>query len=128
MLQKTLADRFQLTIHHDKKELTVFASTVGKTGSKLSVAANNGNNLPTLRNATIGDFAGFMQSIVLDWPVVDQTKLDARYHFTLDWTPDETQFPDLFTAMQPQLGLKMESTKAPVDVIVIDKVEKPSDN
>ncbi len=87
-----------------------------------------------------------MQAIVLDRPVVDQTKLDTRYDFTLDWTPDETQFPDrtgpappppaadaetfpdLFTAMQQQLGLKMESTKAPVDVIVIDKVEKPSDN
>ncbi len=156
MLQKLLADRFQLTIHHDKKELTVFAVTVGKTGSKLAVSANNGNNLPTLglrglgramiRNATMADFTGFMQSIVLDRPVVDQTKLDARYDFTLDWTPDETQFPDrsgpappppaadaetfpdLFTAMQQQLGLKMESTKAPVDVIVIDKVEKPSDN
>lgn len=156
MLQKMLADRFKLTVHHDKKELTVFAITVGKTGPKLTPAVNNGNALPGLgmrglgraiiRNATIGDFAGFMQSIVLDRPVVDQTKLDARYDFTLDWTPDETQFPDrsgpappppaadaetfpdLFTAMQQQLGLKMESTKAPVDVVVIDKVEKPSDN
>lgn len=156
MLQKLLADRFELAIHHDKKELTVYAITVGKTGPKLTPAVSNGNGLPGLgmrgfgraviRNATIGDFAGFMQSIVLDRPVVDQTKLDARYDFTLDWTPDETQFPnrtgpappppaadadsfpDLFTAMQQQLGLKMESTKAPVDVIVIDKVEKPSDN
>jgi uncharacterized protein (TIGR03435 family) len=156
MLQKLLADRFKLTIHHDKKELTVYAITVGKTGPKLTAAVSNGNGLPGLgmrapgraiiRNATIADFAGFMQSIVLDRPVLDQTKLDTRYDFTLDWTPDETQFPDrtgpvppppatdaeifpdLFTAMQQQLGLKMESTKAPVDVIVIDKVEKPSDN
>lgn len=156
ILQKLLADRFKLVIHHDQRELTVYAITVGKTGPKLSVAASNGNNLPGLgmrgfgraiiRNATIADFAGFMQSIVLDRPVVDQTRLDARYDFTLDWTPDETQFPDrtglpappppsdadafpdLFTAMQQQLGLKMESTKTPVDVIVIDKVEKPSDN
>jgi uncharacterized protein (TIGR03435 family) len=156
MLQKLLATRFELKIHHEKKELTVFAVTVGKNGPKLTPAANTGNSLPALglrgfgraaiRNATMEDFTGFMQSIVLDRPVVDQTKLDARYDFTLDWTPDETQFPDrtgpappppaadaetfpdLFTAMQQQLGLKMESTKAAVDVIVIDKVEKPSDN
>ncbi len=156
MLQKMLADRFKLTVHHDKKELTVYTITVAKTGPKLAQAVNNGNVLPGLgmrglgravvRNATIADFAGFMQSIVLDRPVVDQTRLDARYDFALDWTPDDSQFPDrsgplppptpenaetfpdLFTAMQQQLGLKMESTKLAVDVIVVDKAEKPSDN
>jgi uncharacterized protein (TIGR03435 family) len=86
-----------------------------------------------------------MQSRVLDRPVVNQTSLEGRYDFTLQWTPDETQFggqgaraqaaaegaeapPDLFTAMQQQLGLKMEATKAPADVLVIDSVEKPSAN
>jgi uncharacterized protein (TIGR03435 family) len=93
----------------------------------------------------MGDFAGLMQSAVLDRPVVDHTGLPGRFDFTLTWTPDETQFgglgmhvpppadnasapPDLFTAMQEQLGLKLESTKAPVDVLVIDHVEKPSEN
>jgi uncharacterized protein (TIGR03435 family) len=86
-----------------------------------------------------------MQSTVLDRPVVNQTGLDGRFDFTLKWTPDETQFggqlsqlpastdkadapPDLFTAMQQQLGLKFEPAKIPVDVLVIDKVEKPSGN
>jgi uncharacterized protein (TIGR03435 family) len=91
------------------------------------------------------EFAGLMQSAVLDKPVIDQTGLAGRFDFTLKWTPDEFQFaglgikppapadnadapPDLFTAMQQQLGLKLESTKAPADVLVIDHVEKPSEN
>jgi uncharacterized protein (TIGR03435 family) len=82
---------------------------------------------------------------VLDRPVVDQTKLAGKFDFTLTWTPDESQFggmgvrvpppsgdaaapPGLTTAMPEQLGLRLESTKATVDVIVIDRVEKPSDN
>jgi uncharacterized protein (TIGR03435 family) len=86
-----------------------------------------------------------MQSAVLDRPVVDQTGLEGRFDFQLKWTPDETQFgglgikvppptddaaapPDLFTAMQDQLGLKLQATKAAVDVIVIDRVSKPSEN
>jgi uncharacterized protein (TIGR03435 family) len=86
-----------------------------------------------------------MQTAVLDRPVVDQTGLPGRYDFLLTWTPDETQFgglgvkvppptdkadapPDLFTAIQQELGLKLESTKAQVDVLVVDKVEKPTEN
>ena len=98
-----------------------------------------------VQNATMADFAGVMQSAVLDRPVVDQTGLTGRYDFTLKWTPDETQFsgmgirvppptgdasaaPGLFTAIQEQLGLKFEATKAPVDVLVVDRAERPSDN
>ena len=80
---------------------------------------------------------------MLDRPVVDQTGLTAKYDFVLKWTPDASQFggqvrqpetpdpeapPDLFTAMQEELGLQLKSVKAPVDVLVIDKVEKPSEN
>lgn len=156
MMQKLIAERFKLTSHREKKELTVFAITVGKTGPKLEKADANAGNLPGLglrglgraiiRNATMVDFASFMQTVVLDRPVVDQTGLTDKFNFTLDWTPDETQFadrqglpappadpnaepfPDLFTAIQQQLGLKLESTKATVDVMVIDHVEKPSAN
>jgi uncharacterized protein (TIGR03435 family) len=87
-----------------------------------------------------------MQGAVLDRPVVDQTGITGRWDFTLVWTPDEFQFggaaakmppppatngaapPDLFTAMQEQLGLKLESTKAQAEVFVIDKVAKPTEN
>jgi uncharacterized protein (TIGR03435 family) len=157
MLQKLLADRFKLTFHHDKKELTVYAIVVGKTGSKLTKSEGDPNGLPGLffrglgalnaRNATMTDFAGVMQSAVLDRPVVDQTELPGRYDFKLNWTPDENQFgglgmrppapadnadpaanPDLFTAIQEQLGLRLKPAKEPVDVLVIDRVEKPSAN
>jgi uncharacterized protein (TIGR03435 family) len=155
MVQKLLADRFKLTFHRDKKELSVYAIAVGKTGPKLTKSEGDPNGLPGLffrglgvlpgRNATMADFAGVMQTAVLDRPVVDQTGLAGRYDFLLTWTPDETQFgglgarvpppaddaaarPDLFTAIQEQMGLKLESTKAPADVLVVDRVEKPSEN
>lgn len=153
MLQKLLADRFQLTLHRDKKQLTVYALTVGKNGPKLtrSEAASPIPNLIfrtgnwPVRNATMEEFAGVMQAH-LDRPVVDQTGLKGRFDFQLQWTPDETPSasprgpgeppkppegaetrPDLFTAIQ-QLGLKLESTRAQTDVLVIDKVERPSEN
>jgi uncharacterized protein (TIGR03435 family) len=102
-------------------------------------------NLPAV-NATMTDFAGVMQGAVLDRPVVDQTGITGRWDFTLLWTPDEFQFgglgvrpppppantaaapPDLFTAFQEQLGLKLEATKAMAEVFVIDKVAKPTEN
>lgn len=144
MLQKMLADRFQLTTHHEKKELPVYAIVLGKTGHKLVKSDGDPNGLPGIgfrglgavsaRNVNIADFAGFMQNIVLDRPVVDQTGIAGRFDFSLTWTPDETQFaglglkvpppsdtstaPNLFDAVQQQLGLKLESTKAPVDVMV----------
>jgi len=155
MLQKLLADRFQLVFHRDKKELSVYALVVGKNGPKLTKSTGDPNGLPGLmfralgvlpaNNANMADFAGVMQSAVLDRPVVDQTGLSGRFDFTLKWTPDEFQFaglgprvpppadnpdapPDLYTAIQQQLGLKLESTKAQVEVLVIDHLEKPSEN
>lgn len=155
MFQKLLTDRFQLKFHREKKELTVYTITVVKAGAKMSKSESTGT-LPGLglrglgraaiRNATMSDFAGFLQGVVLDRPVVDQTGLTDRFDFTLDWTADETQFPDrqgfpapppdpnaetfpdLFTAIQQQLGLKLESAKLPVDVIVVDHIERPSEN
>jgi|SRR5579863_535314 len=93
------------------------------------------------RNATMGQFAAMMNRAVLDRPVVDQTGLSGKYDFDLEWTPDETQFggqlpqgtpehpkPDLFAAVQQQLGLRLEATKGPIEALVIDKVERPSEN
>jgi uncharacterized protein (TIGR03435 family) len=154
MVQKLLADRFKLAFHRDKKELSVYAITVGKSGPKLTKSESTSSlpglffrglgNLPAI-NATMADFAGVMQGAVLDRPVVDQTGITGRWDFTLLWTPDEFQFgglgvrpppptdkaaapPDLFAAFQEQLGLKLESTKAPAEVFVIDKVAKPTEN
>ena len=154
MVQKLLADRFHLTFHRDKKELSVYAIVIGKNGPKLTKSESTSSlpglffrglgNLPVI-NATMADFAGVMQGAVLDRPVVDQTGLAGRWDFTLLWTPDEFQFggagaklpppannaaapPDLFTAFQEQLGLKLESTKAQAEVFVIERVAKPTEN
>lgn len=155
MIQQLLADRFKLAFHRDTKELPVYAITVASGGPKLTKNDSNPNGLPGLlfrglgvlpgSNATIADLANVMQTAVLDRPVVDKTGLPGRYDFMLTWTPDETQFasrgvrvpppapdangpPGLFTAFQEQLGLKLESTKAPVEVLVIDRIDKPSEN
>jgi uncharacterized protein (TIGR03435 family) len=153
MIQKLLADRFKLTFHHDKKELTAYTVVVGKNGSKLTPSAGDPKGLPGVgmralgnmfaSNAQMSDFTGFLQAVVLDRPVVDQTELTGRFDFQMKWTPDETQFggrgggakndapdapPDLFAAIQEQLGLQLKSAKLPVDVLVIDHVEKPSEN
>jgi uncharacterized protein (TIGR03435 family) len=155
MIQKLLADRFQLKFHREKRELSVWAIQVGKSGVKLTPSQGDPKGLPGLNfgglgkmnafNATMMDFASLLQTAVLDRPVVDQTGLDGHYDFQLNWTPDETQFsgmgitvpppsdkpdapPVLGTAMLDQLGLKLTTTKAPVEVIVIDHIEKPSAN
>jgi uncharacterized protein (TIGR03435 family) len=155
MVQKLLTDRFGLKFHRDKRELSVYAITVGRNGHKLTQSAGDPNGLPSLffrglgnlpaANATITDFAGVLQSAVLDRPVVDQTGLKGRWDFQLQWTPDEFQFgglgvrppaptgdaaapPDIYTAFQEQLGLKLEGTRAQAEVLVVDAVSKPSEN
>jgi uncharacterized protein (TIGR03435 family) len=154
-MQKMLAERFQLAFHREKRELSVYAITVAKGGPKLTKSESPlnlpGFGLPPgrmmVRNATMAEVASMMLASLLEQPVVDQTDLGAaRYDFMLRYTPDAQQLaqlaavgapappadpdapPDLFTAFQQQLGLKLESTKAPVDVLMIDKAEKPSEN
>jgi len=97
------------------------------------------------RNASMTDFASLMQGSIPDRPVVDQAGLTGRYDLMLNWTPDESQFggrggqlppppanvepdPDLFTAIQQQLGLKLDAARTSTEVLVIERVEKPSDN
>lgn len=155
MLRKLLVERFQLKFRDEKKVLSVYALEPGKTAPKLTKADADAGLLPGLffagpgklnvRNATMPDFCNLMQEAVMDRPVVDQTRLDGRWDFMLNWTPDESQFggmgtkppppsdkadapPPLFTAIQEQLGLKLEPTKAEVGVLAVTKVERPKDN
>ena len=89
----------------------------------------------------MGELASVMQRSALNRPVVDRTGLQGRYDFDLEWTPDESQFgglgltgtaqstkPDLYSAMQQQLGLKLEATRGRIATLVIDRAERPSDN
>jgi uncharacterized protein (TIGR03435 family) len=151
MVRKLLAQRFKLGLHRDKKELPVYA--LSKTGSdpKLTRSTADPNQLPDLffqvlgklkvSNGTMRDFVSVMQSGVLDRPVLNRTGIAGKYDFTLNWTPDDSQFPGLgvtiphptgatappplSAAIQAQLGLKLDSTMASVQVFVIDHVEKP---
>jgi len=152
MVQKLLAERFGLEFHREKRELSAYVITVDKAGVKMAKVDQNRGNLPGfggrgpgsvgVNNSTMAEFADFLQARILDRPVVDQSGLTDRYDFTLEWKPDIAQLgpnapalpqniedrPDLLTAMRQQLGLKVESTKAPVEVMVIDKVTKPTEN
>jgi uncharacterized protein (TIGR03435 family) len=154
MLRKLLTDRFGLAFHHEQKELSFYALTVARSGPKLKESTGPADSQPELisvvypdhvmlpaRNATVAEFVAMMQRAVLDRPVVDRTGLSGKFDFTLEWTSDESQFggalppppaeptkPGLFVALQEQLGLKLEAMKGLVEAMVIDRVERPSEN
>jgi uncharacterized protein (TIGR03435 family) len=154
MLRALLTERFKLTFHREKKEFSTYALELAKGGPKLKASAD-ANAPPTVgpgvvypqkivlpgRNATVGELASLLQRAILDRPVVDQTGLTGRYDFDLDWAPDDSQFGGdapkptdstpslpLFEAMQQQLGLRLEATRGAVDALVVDGVERPSEN
>jgi uncharacterized protein (TIGR03435 family) len=158
MMQQLIVDRFGLKFHNDKRELQAYAVAVAKGGEKIKKEANITLPLPgfggvpqrgfNVRNATIAEFASVMQAQFMDLPVVDETNLgNTRYTFVLKFTPDPFMRPfggaaaavqppatdvdappDLYSAMEQQLGLRMQKTRTNVPVMVIDKVEKPSEN
>jgi uncharacterized protein (TIGR03435 family) len=156
LMQDVLTQRFGLVFHKEERQLSVYELTVAKGGPKMTVTADapdtNRNflyrGLGDLRvsNSTMKDFCDGMQGSAMDKPVVDHTGLTDRYDFQLKWTPDDSQFaqfgprppqkesddpnapPSLSTALQEQLGLKMEPTRASATVFVITHVEKPSAN
>ena len=153
MVQKLIGERFGLAFHKETRNLSAYVITVVKSGHKLA-KNDSGGILPGfggrgpgaigVRNSTMTEFAGFLQGRLLDRPVVDQTGLSGKFDFQFEWRPEQlggqpgaTPPPlppevearsDMFTAFQEQLGLKLESTRTAVEVYVIDKVQKPSDN
>lgn len=157
-LRSLLADRFQLAIHRETKDAPVYALVVAKGGSKLQEAkegAPNQRRMMMGRGQINGEgvkleFLAQVLSNQLGRPVLDKTGLTGNYDIKLTWTPDPGQGiggplgppppgveppppadpngPSLFTAVQEQLGLRLESQKGPVEMIVIDHVEKPSEN
>lgn len=146
ILQRLLVERFGLKLHHEKRELSVYTVTVAKGGPKLEKAkdpeaqadqtGNGSSKGQTMKftSNTMSDFALGMM-FFLDRPVVDRTGLSGAWDFTLSWQPRLTadasagdSFPDLFTAVQEQLGLKLNPVKDEADVVVIDGVARPSAN
>lgn len=138
MLQGLLADRFKLKIRHETKDLPIYALVVAKKGFKLSESQSTksggwaGGGQINFTASRIDNFA-FTLSGEVGRIVVDKTGLAGKYDIILKWTPEEQQGspdagPSILTALQEQLGLKLESTKGPVDTFVVDSVEKPSEN
>lgn len=150
MLRAVLADRFQLKVHREKKDFPVFNLVVAKDGLKLAPSShedlNGRTGAPTcsIRESRAGvlaakqclpDAIATLLRSSLRRTVIDKTGLTGRYDFELHWMPDNTPAdsplaggPSIFTAVQEQLGLKLEPSTAPLDVLVIDSAEKPTPN
>jgi uncharacterized protein (TIGR03435 family) len=144
MLQRLLADRFQLTLHRETRNTEAMVLEVGKNGAKIQRAGDgrrSWNNLHDHLQAngiTMGDFAGIL-SRDLKLPVVDSTGLAGAYAFTLHWNPEAADGLDrdewiaalraeMSSAIGRQLGLTLKFRKVPVEMIIIDQAEKPSEN
>jgi uncharacterized protein (TIGR03435 family) len=145
MVQRLLAERFGMKVHRESREIPVYALVVGKNGPKLETAktvdepGHRGININpgvmTAREATMADLADVLTTN-LDRSVLDRTNLKGRYDFTLTWDPPPVPAngpswspvgPSLFTPIR-ELGLRLDPQKAPVEMLVIDSIERPADN
>jgi bla regulator protein blaR1 len=147
-VQAMLKDRFQLQLHREMRIVAIYSLVVAKGGIKpdgLRATDSPHRGVNAGRGTILGEAATMMDLTsklprLLDRPVVNNTGLEGKYDFKLEWTPDpgpsapdsqpaETPLgPSIFSALQQQLGLRLEATKGPVDVLVIDHVDKPSEN
>ncbi len=156
-LRALLADRFKLTLHRETKELPVYTMVIANGGPKLQPSKAGGlGNMEIGRGQVIGQGAptGALASYLsrlLGRNVLDKTELKGNYDFTLQWptigktslfeketvdgqsganseSSPEASDPSIFTAIEEQLGLKLEPQKVPMEILVIDQVEKPSKN
>jgi uncharacterized protein (TIGR03435 family) len=142
MLQALLAERFGMAMHRETKDLPAYALTVVE--SKMKPIESSGDNLSTSgsRTGSHVEAKASMRGLTeylsgrLDRPVLDQTGLSGGFEFTLDWSVDDSADtngavagPSIFTAVQEQLGLKLNATKGPVELIVVDRADRqPTEN
>jgi uncharacterized protein (TIGR03435 family) len=137
MLQTLLADRFQLAVHREQKIAPAYALVLAKSGLKIKpVEGADGSNSHggkgelTVTGMTMADLANYLSKRV-GTVVADLTGTAGAFNFKLEWSTegnmDDSQAA-LFSALQSELGVKVESRKLPVDLIVVDKAERPSEN
>jgi uncharacterized protein (TIGR03435 family) len=146
MLQSLLEDRFRLKLHRETRDLPIYALLISKNGPKVREVGALGKGIRPGK----GQLAGYgvplslLASVLSDQlgrSVVDRTGLTAYYDFMMEWSADDAQplapdappggdstRPSIFTAIQEQLGLRLEAQKGPVDVLVIDSAARVSDN
>jgi len=151
MLRALLVERFGLKFHRQSKEFAIYELTVAKGGPKLKAAAKP-DDPPNIigvvypakievpaTSVTMDDFVAMLQRATLDRPTVNKTGLTGKYDFNLVWAQDETQYggdvpkapedaqsPPLFTAVQEQLGLKLEAKRGMVSAMVVDSAGQPA--
>lgn len=142
MLAAVLEQRFKLAVHRETKEMTEYALVVSKNGPKLKKVDPGENDTTSRRGhltatrVSMNGLARFLAgpNVRLGRPVVNKTGLDGVFDFNLDWTPEGPEPkgdapPSIFVALQEQLGLKLEAQKGPVEVLVVDHVERaPTEN
>ncbi len=138
MMRSLLVERFHLASHRETRTMQALVLEVGKNGPKLEKSAggegstDNGRGRLTVRNQTLDRFAEVL-SRQTELPIVNQTGIPGIFNLKLVWTPDgenpnrADSPPSLFTAIQEQLGLRLEAKKTPIEVLVIDHAEKPAE-
>ena len=148
MLQTLLADRFKLVLHREQRAIPGYRLVLGNRGLKAQASALDQDSVGhsqrgriEVQGYTLTQFA-LKLSETLYQPVLDETGIDGKFDIKLEWTPDDMHAkppsteqrgsaadgPSIFTALQEQLGLKLNAGKVPAEVLVIDSVEKPSEN
>jgi uncharacterized protein (TIGR03435 family) len=140
LMQNLLASRFKLRVHRESRELTVYALEVAKNGplfkkntsGSSSIHTNHGpgQSQISVTGISMNQFAGMLGK-QMGRGVIDKTGLTGNYDFSLVWDPDQTSgstVPSVFAALQEQMGLRLESQKGMVDVLVIDSAAKASEN
>ena len=139
MLQSLLAERFQFRAHEEEREIAVYELVVRKGGPKMKESADDerpsarwGRGQYTAKQEWMTSLAANLSN----WagrPVIDKTGLSGHYDVELSWEldraePTASQGPSLSTTVQDQLGLKLEPAKRPMKVLVVDRIERPSEN
>jgi len=158
MVQSLIEDRFQLRMHRETKEMPVYELFVAKGGVKMKLSADQtlpsflepGDPKPRgligVRRGSLEGQGVMLSSFIqvlsqqLGRSIIDKTDLKGLYDITLQWSPELVQGPggltepsdnsrpSFFTAVQEQLGLRLDSAKGPVEVLIIDRAEKPAEN
>ena len=138
-LQELLADRFRLTIHREVKERPVLSLVAAKRGATLTehagegtpgIGASTGSGKAEItgRKATMARLAEYLSGQV-GRPVVDNTGLTGEYDFRVQWTTEDgANGPSIFSALEEQLGLKLNAARGPIDTIVVDRAERAIGN
>jgi uncharacterized protein (TIGR03435 family) len=141
MLQTLLAERFKLAVHRETRTVQGYALVAARNGLKIKPV--DGGGRPSMQSrggvvtAKATPLAALARSLsfALRTPVVDATEATGVFDFKLEWTPDDISSaapespeigPSLFTALQEQLGLRLEPRKLPLEIVAVDHAEKPA--